>query len=122
MTSSSTKMAQAINFKLCSHIFIRLLHKIVPAFFLIVSYSVFYFNNLTGFERGFCMETVKSKLFKKYLKKRKSRSRFCLLIGYMSLKKNLENFNSVGAGANKVGQVVSFCISFDPNFTNIWKA
>ena len=63
------------------------------------------------------METVKSKLFKKYLKKRKSRSRFCLLIGYMSLKKNLENFNSVVAGANKVGQVVSFWISFDPNFT-----
>ena len=30
-------------------------------------------------------------------------------------KKIIENYNSVGAGAHKVGKVVSFWPSFDPN-------
>ena len=46
----------------------------------------------------------------------------CPLVGYISEKKNIENCNSVGAGAHKVGKVVSFWPKFDPNFPVIWKA
>ena len=37
-------------------------------------------------------------------------------------KQNFENCNSVGAGAHKVGTVVTFWSKFDPNFTHIWRA
>ena len=69
------------------------------------------------------MKTVKSRLFKKYLKRRKSRARFCLPLGWLNIseKKNIENCNSVGAGAQKIGKVVSFWPNFDPNFPDIWK-
>ena len=47
----------------------------------------------------------------------------CLLVGYISLKKkNIENCNSVGTGAQNVRKVVSFWPNFDPNFTDIWRA
>ena len=69
------------------------------------------------------MKTVKSRLFKKYLKRRKSRARFCLSLGWLNVsEKNIGNYNSVGAGAHKVGKVVSFWPNFDPNFTDIWRA
>ena len=69
------------------------------------------------------MKTVKSRLFKKYLKRRKSRARFCLSLGWLNIseKKIIENYNSVGAGVHKVGKVVSFRPKFDPNFPGIWK-
>ena len=41
MLSSSTKTPKRINFKLCTHISKRLLHKTVPAFFLIMSHLFF---------------------------------------------------------------------------------
>ena len=39
-------------------------------------------------------------------------------------KKNFffENYDSVGAGAHKVGKIVSFWPNFDSNFPDIWKA
>ena len=37
-------------------------------------------------------------------------------------KKIIENCNSVGAGAQNIGKVVSFWPNFDPNFTDIWRA
>ena len=40
----------------------------------------------------------------------------CLLVGYISVKKIIENCNSVGAGAHKLGKVVSFWHNFDPSF------
>ena len=69
------------------------------------------------------MKTVKSRLFKKYLKRRKSWARFCLSLGWLNIseKKNIENCNSVGSGAQKIGKVVSFWPNFDPNFPDIWK-
>ena len=81
---------------------------------------IFYCNNSTCFESLFYMKTVKSRLFKKYLERRKSRPRFCLSLGwlYISEKKITENCNSVGAGAQNIGKVVRF----DPNFTIIWTA
>ena len=36
-----------------------------------------------------------------------------LLVAYISVKKNIENCNSVGAGAQKVGKVVNFMHNFD---------
>ena len=70
-----------------------------------------------SFESAFCMKIVKSRLFKKYLKKRKSRARFCLF----QLEKIIEHCNSVDAGAHKVRKVVSLWPNFDPNFPDIWK-
>ena len=46
---------------------------------------IFYCNNSTSFESVFWMKTVKSRLFKKYLKRRKSRARFCLSLGWLHL-------------------------------------
>ena len=46
---------------------------------------IFYCNNSTSFESVFCMKTVKSRLFKKYLKRRKSRARFCLSLGWLHI-------------------------------------
>ena len=43
----------------------------------------------------------------------------CLLVGYLSVKKIIENCNSVGAGAQNIGKVVSFWPNFDSNFTDI---
>ena len=42
-----------------------------------------------------------------------------LLVGFMLEKINIENCNRVGAGAHKVGKVVSFWPNFDTNFPNI---
>ena len=52
------------------------------------------------------MKTVKRRLFKKYLKGRKSLVRFCLPLGclHISEKKIIENFISHGAGAHKAGK------------------
>ena len=45
----------------------------------------------------------------------------CLLVGYISIKKNVEHYNSVGAGAHKVEKAVSLWPYFDPNFPDILK-
>ena len=69
------------------------------------------------------MKTVKSRLFKKYLKRRKSRARFCLSLGWLHIsekKKIIENYNSAGTEAQNIGKVASFWPNVDPNFTNIW--
>ena len=73
------------------------------------------------FERAFCMKTVKSRLFKKYLKRRKSRARFCFSHGWLNIsKKIIEHYNFVGVGTHKVGKVVSLLSNFDPSFPDIW--
>ena len=56
------------------------------------------------------MTTAKSSLFKKNM------------FGYISVKKNIDNCNFVGAEAHKVGKVASFWPDFDPNFTDVWRA
>ena len=85
LTSASTKTAQTNNFKLCAHISKRLLHKTMPAFLLIMSYSFFYCNNSISFGSILCLKTVKSILFKKYLKRRKSQARLCLCLDWQSI-------------------------------------
>ena len=71
------------------------------------------------------MKTVKSRLFKKYLKRRKSRVQFCLSLSWLHIseKKLLKTaIVLVGAGAHKKGKVASVWSNFDPNFTDIWRA
>ena len=70
------------------------------------------------------MKTVTSRLFKKYLEKRKLfwHSFVGLLVGYISVKDFFENYNSVGVGAQNIEKVVRFWPNFDPNFTNNWRA
>ena len=67
----------------------------------------------------FCLKTVKSRLFKTYLKRKKQEDS-SLGWTHISEKKIIENCDSVGA--HKVGRVVSFWTNFDPNFTDIWRA
>ena len=49
---------------------------------------IFNCNNLTSFESVFYMKTVKNRLFKKYLKRRKSRALFCLSHGWFYISAN----------------------------------
>ena len=68
------------------------------------------------------MKTVKSRLFKKYLKRRKSWARFCLPLGWLNIsEKQLLKTAIVSAEAHKVGKVVSLWPNFDPNFPDIWR-
>ena len=79
-----------------------------------------FFIAITSFESVFWMKTVKSRLFKKYLERRKLGSWFCFSLGWLHIceKKKIENCNSVGAGAQNTGKV-SFWPNFDPYFINI---
>ena len=85
---------------------------------------IFYCNNSTSFESVICMKTVKRRLFKKYLKGRKSLVRFCLPLGclHISEKKLLKTSFLMVQELIKQGKVVSFWPKFDPNFTYIWRA
>ena len=68
------------------------------------------------------MKIIKSRLFKKYLKRRESRARLCLSLGWLHIsEKNIENCNSAEAGAHKGEKVAGFWSNFDPNFTDILK-
>ena len=69
------------------------------------------------------MKTVKSRLFEKYLKKKMAGT--VLFVSWLTTyqwKNIIENCNSVGAGAQSIGIVVSFWLNFDPNFTDVWRA
>ena len=46
----------------------------------------------------------------------------CLLLGHISVKKIIENCNSVGSGAHNIVNVVCFWPEFDLNVTDIWRA
>ena len=121
LTSSRTKTAQTINFKLCVHISSRLLHKSVPVFFLIMSWSFFIAIIRRILKAYFPWKQWKADYSKNIWKEKNRGHGFVLLlVGYISVKKIIENCNSVGAGAHKVGKVVSFWPNFDPNFTDIW--
>ena len=78
---------------------------------------IFYCNNLTGFESVFCMKTVKSRLFKKNLKKKKIAGTVLFVSRLAKYKwtKFFKNYNAVGGGAHKVGKAV-----FAPTLTQIF--
>ena len=82
---------------------------------------IFYCINSTSFESVFCMKTVKSRLFKKYLKKWKLRALFCWSFAWLNIseKRIIELYNSVSAGTHKVGKVISLWPSFDPNSSDL---
>ena len=67
------------------------------------------------------MKTVYSRLFKKYLKRRKSRARFCLSLGWPnSNEKEILKTANLLVGVHKVEKIVSFWPNFDPYFPDIW--
>ena len=107
----------------CTHISNNLLHKSLTRVFRNNELFIFYCNNSASFESVFCEKTVKSILFKKYLERRKSQTRFGLSLSWLRIseKKIIENCNFIGTGAQNVGEVVSFWPKFDPNFTDIWR-
>ena len=118
LTSPSTKTAE-----LSTNIFNRLLHKTVPTFFLIMSYSFFIAITRRALKAYFAWKQLKVDYSKNIWKEENSGHGFvCLLVGYISAKKIIENCNSVGAGTQNIGKVVSFWPNFDPNFTDIWRA
>ena len=46
---------------------------------------------------------------------------FVFSLAKYQCKNIIEHCNSVGAGAHKVGKVVSLWPNFDPNFPEIWR-
>ena len=95
-----------------------MLHKTVPAFFLTMSYSIFIAIIRRVLKAFFAWKQLKVDYSKNIWKEENRGHRFvCPLIGYISVKKNIENCNSVGAGDHKVGKVVNFWPKFDPIFS-----
>ena len=122
MRSSSTKTAQMINFKLCTHISNRLLHKIVPVFYLLMSCSFFIAIIRRVLKAYFPWKQSKAD-YSKNIQKEKIAGTVLFVPWLVTCqwKKIIENCNSVGGGAHKVGKVISFWLNFDPNFTDIWR-
>ena len=80
LARSSTKTTKRIEFELFTNISIGLLHKRVSMLFL-QEFSIFHYNTFTRMESAFCTKTIKSKLFKKHSKRRKSWASFGLRLG-----------------------------------------
>ena len=99
MMSSSTKTAKRINFKLCTHISKRLLHKTGPAFFLMMSHSFFIAIVQRVLIACFAWKQLKVDYSKSW-------ARFCLSLRWLHIsdKKLLKTSNSVGAGAHRLGK------------------
>ena len=89
MMSSSTKTAKRINFKICTHISKRLLHKTVPALFLIMSHSFFIAIIQGVLKAYFAWKQLKVDYSKNTWKKENHGHGFvCLFVGYISVTKN----------------------------------
>ena len=70
------------------------------------------------------MKTFKIILKKKILKKKKKKKivatvLFVSWLAKYQWKRIIEHYNSVGAGAHKVGKVVNLWTNFDSNFSDI---
>ena len=100
------KTASTINFKPCKYISNRLLHKTLVVFFLIMSHSFFVAIIQWVLKTRFAWKQLKVDYSKNIWKEENRGHGFvCLLVGYISVKKKIiKNFNSVGAGAHKVGK------------------
>ena len=84
---------------------------------------IIYCNNPKSFETCFAWKQSKVDYSKNIWKEGNHSHGFvCLLVGYISVKKIIENYNPVGAGAQKVGKVASFWPYLDTNFTDISRA
>ena len=82
LTSSSTKTAQIINFKLWTHISNRLLHKTVPAFSLRMSYPFFIAITRRALKAYFAWKQLKVDYSKNIWKEENRGHGFvCLLVG-----------------------------------------
>ena len=84
---------QTINFKLCTHISERLLHKTMPSFFLTIT---FYWNNSTSFKAHFAWKQL-TVHYSINIRKKENRGHcfVFILVGYMSVKKKYWTLVSV---------------------------
>ena len=91
-TRSSTKTASTVNFNLCTLISNRLLHKIMPAFFLLImSHSFFIAIIRRVLKEHFAWKQLKVDYSKNIWKEENRRHSFvCLSVGYISVKKLLK--------------------------------
>ena len=97
--------------------------KAVPAFFLIMSYSFFIAITRRTLKAYFTWKQLKVDYSKNTWKEENRGHSFVfLLVGYISVKKIIENCSFVAAGAQNKGKVDSFWPNFDSNFTDIWRA
>ena len=87
----------------------------MPAFFLIMSHSFFIALIRRVLKAYFVWKHLKVD-YSKYIWKEQNRGHgfVCLLVGYISAKKIIENFNSVGARAHKVGKSSLFLAQLWP--------
>ena len=122
LTSSSTKMAWRINFKLCTHSSNRLLHKTVPAFFLIMNYSFFIAITRRALKAYFASRHLKVDYSKNTWKEENRGHGFvCLLVRYISVKKNYWKLQFCWCRSSEYRKS-SFWPNFDSNLTDIWRA
>ena len=76
----------------------------MPAFFLIMSHSFFIAIIQRVLKAYFTWKQLKVDYSKNTWKEEnRGHSFVCLLVGYISVTKTIENFNSVGAGAHRLG-------------------
>ena len=78
---------------------------------------IFYCNNLASFESVFYMKTVQSRLFKNYLKRRKSRARICLSLGWLNIGEKNER-----AKNGPKWQILSVANSISGTIFHIWSS
>ena len=88
-----------------------------------MSYSFFIAITRRALKAYFPLKQLTIDYLKNILKEENRGHGFvCLLVGYTSVKKINENCNSIGAGVQNIGKVVSFWPNFDSNCTDIWRA
>ena len=91
LTSSSTRTALTIDYKLWTHISNRMQNIKVPAFFLTVSYSFFISINQQFMKAYFAWKQLKADHSRNFWRKKKENcwhGFVCPLVGYRSVKMN----------------------------------
>ena len=122
MNNKHSQVFLETNFKLCKLISKRLLHKTVPAFFLIMSHSFFIAIIRRAVKAYFAWRQLKVDYSKNIWKEEITGTvLFAFYLAKYQWKKIIEHWNSVGAGAHKVGKVVSLWHNLDANFLDISK-
>ena len=88
----------------------------MPTFFLIMSHSFFIAITQQVLKAYFSWKQLKVAYSKNTWKEEKPQAPFCLSLGWLHIseKKNIENWNFVSAGAQKVEKVGNFLAQLWP--------
>ena len=87
-----------------------------------MSYSLFIAITRQALKAYFAWKQLKVDYSKNIPKEENCGHGFVSWLATYQWKKIIENFNSVGAGDQNIGKVVSFWPNFDLNFTDFWRA